>query len=146
MTRYFYIALVAFTVSCNSEQGVTEADQRSFEEMAQTWHLTYMKGGAHLDAILSGLDENIDMWENGKVWTYEELVKFGEHLPEKAIVDTYFDQKLLKEQLGYDFVSQTYISPNSGDTMRETSSRLWELKDGDWKIVRMNNLIKLEAR
>jgi len=37
-----------------------------------------------------------------------------------------------------------YISTITGDTMRETSSRLWKLENGNWKIVRMNNLIKKE--
>ncbi len=146
MMRYFLFALVALMVACDSEEEITETDQRMFEEMAQTWHLTYMKGGAHLEEILSGLDENIDMWENGKVWTYEELVKFGEHLPQKAIVDTYFDQKLLKKDMVYDFESKTYVSTKSGDTMLETSTRLWEIKGDKWKIVHMNNLIKPEAQ
>ena len=143
--KYVLIALLALLVSCDSEELVTAVDQEEFKDMAQTWHHMYMEGGANLEEILSGLDENIDMWENGKVWTYGELVKFGEHLPEKAVLETYNDQKLLQRDLGYDFVSQTYISSITGDTMRETSSRLWQVKDGQWKIVHMNNLIKREV-
>ncbi len=146
MIKYISFTIIALLISCNPDQVVTQADQKAFEEMAQAWHKTYTKGGANLNEILSGLDENIDMWENGKVWTYDELVKFGEHLPVKAVVDTYNDQKLLKKHMGYDYVSQTYISSISGDTMRETSSRLWELKEDGWKIVRMNNLIKRESK
>lgn len=85
------------------------------------------------------------MWENGKVWTYKEVEKFGSHLPKKNVIETYNDQKLLKKALGYDYVSSKYISTMSGDTMRETSSRLWKLRDGDWKIIRMNNSIKKEV-
>ena len=132
-------------MSCNSNKTFTETEQNEFEKMAQDWQDKYTQGSVHLEKILSGLDENIDMWENGKVWTYKEVEKFGPHLPEKDIIETYNDQKLLKRDLGYDYVSLKYISSMSGDTMRETSSRIWRLKNGEWKIVKMNNLIKKES-
>ncbi len=142
--KYIYFILVIVIFSCNSSEEITELEQNEFEKMAQDWNSKYMQGSKNLEEILSGLDENIDMWENGKVWTYKEVEKFGSHLPKKNVIETYNDQKLLKKSLGYDYVSLKYISTKSGDTMRETSSRLWELKNGDWKIVRMNNLIKKE--
>ena len=112
--------------------------------MTQTWHNNYTQGSENLEEILLGLDKNINMWENGKIWTYSEVEKFGPHLPIKHIIETYNDQKLLNKDLGYDYVSQKYISSMSGDTMRETSSRLWRKKNENWKITRMNNLIKKE--
>ncbi len=99
--------------------------------MAQGWNTKYMQVSKNLEEILSGLDENLDMWENGKVWTYKEVEKFGLYLPKKDALETYNDQKLLKKSLGYDHVSLKYISSMSGDTIRETSSRLWKLSDVD---------------
>jgi hypothetical protein len=143
--KYIYLIVAITFFSCNSYQPFTETEQSEFEKMAQTWHNSYTQGSVNLEEILSGLDKNIIMWENGKVWTYKEVEKFGPHLPKKHIIETYHDQKLLDKNLGYDYVSQKYISTITGDTMRETSSRLWELKNGNWKIVRMNNLIKKES-
>lgn len=143
--KYIYIVLAILIFSCNSNEGITEFEQNEFEKMAQGWNSKYMQGSKNLEEILSGLDENLDMWENGKIWTYKEVEKFGSHLPKKDVLESYNDQKLLKKSLGYDYVSLKYISSISGDTMRETSSRLWKLSDGDWKIIRMNNSIKKEV-
>jgi len=142
--KYTSLLFALIFISCNSENPITENEQKEFTEMTQTWHNKYVQGSVNLKEILSGMDENIIMWENDKVWTYKEVEKFGPHLPSKKIIDTYNDQKLINKDLGYDYVSQKYISSMTGDTMRETSSRLWKLKNGDWKIVRMNNLIKKE--
>ena len=142
--RWTYLVLVILLISCNSESPITENDQKEFTEMTQIWQSKYVEGSVNLKEILSGMDENIIMWENDKIQTYNEVEKFGSHLPSKNIIDTYNDQKLLNKNLGYDYVSQMYISTITGDTMRETSSRLWKLENGNWKIVRMNNLIKKE--
>ena len=142
--KYTYLIFGILFISCNSETPITENEQKEFAEMTQTWHNKYTQGSENLEEILLGLDNNINMWENGKIWTYKEVEKFGPHLPKKHIIETYNDQKLLDKDLGYDYVSQKYISSMSGDTMRETSSRLWRKKNGNWKIIRMNNLIKKE--
>lgn len=142
--KYIYLIIVIVFFSCNSDNPITETEQKEFEKITQTWHNSYVQGSVNLKDILLGLDEDIIMWENGKVWTYKEVEKIGPHLPKKKIIETYNDQKLLNKDLGYDYVSQKYISTMSGDTMRETSSRLWRKKDGNWKITRMNNLIKKE--
>ncbi|SDB51497.1 hypothetical protein SAMN03097699_1843 [Flavobacteriaceae bacterium MAR_2010_188] len=140
--KYILITLTFLFVSCDSKNSITEKEQKEFIKISQSWHNKYVQGSVNLEEILSGMDENIIMWENDKVWTYKEVEKFGPHLPLKNIIDTYNDQKLLSKDLGYDYVSQKYISIRTEDTMRETSSRLWKFKNGNWKIVRMNNLIK----
>ena len=142
--KYASLVLTILFFSCNSEPPITKSEQNEFVGMTQTWHSKYTQGSENLEEILLGLDKNINMWENGKIWTYKEVEKFGPHLPKKHIIETYNNQKLLDKDLGYDYVSQKYISSMSGDTMRETSSRLWRKKNGNWKITRMNNLIKKE--
>ena len=142
--KYIYLILLFLIISCNTDKDTLKTDEQDFIEMTQTWHNKYTQGSENLEEILVGLDKIINMWENGKIWTYKEVEKFGPHLPKKHIIETYNDQKLLDKDLGYDYVSQKYISSMSGDTMRETSSRLWRKKNGNWKITRMNNLIKKE--
>jgi len=108
--------------------------------MAQTYQTIYNEGSENCDQILAAIDENIEMWENGRIWSYSDLEKFCPHLPKKNVVEIYNDQTLLDHNLGYDFVSQLFVV-QSGDTMRETSSRLWQKHDTTWKIVKMKNLI-----
>jgi len=54
--------------------------------MTQTWHNKYTQGSENLEEILLGLDKNINMWENGKIWTYKEVEKFGPHLPKSILL------------------------------------------------------------
>jgi len=104
-----------------------------------------MDGGENCETILAAIDENIEMWENGNIWTYSDMEKFCPHLPKKNVVDTYNDRKLLSSDLGNDFVSQLYVTAK-GDTIRETVSRIWKKRSQTWKIVQMNNLLNQEVK
>lgn len=97
-----------------------------------------MVGSDNCEEILSGMDEKIQFSENGKTWSYSDLKKFCPHLPKKNVVETFNNQKLINPKLGYDFVSQLYVN-KSGDTIRETASRIWEKSNNTWKIIQMNN-------
>lgn len=145
MMKPAYLTALLFVIACNNEEPISKADEQEFTQIAQAWHSKYMQGSKNLEEILSGLDQDIAMWENGKVWTYQELEQFGPHLPEKEVIETYSDQKLLGAGLGYDYMSHLYVSSLSGDTLRETSSCLWRKKGDGRKIIRMNNLIKKES-
>jgi hypothetical protein len=126
-----------------STQTISLEEQQAFENMAQAYQTKYMMGSENLEDILAGFDEDIQMWENGKIWSYNDLVKYGPHLPKKRVVETYNDQKLLSDDLGYDYVSMIYIS-SAGDSLRETASRIWKKSEEKWKIITMNNLINRE--
>jgi len=123
-----------------STQTISLEEQQAFENMAQAYQTKYMMGSENLEDILAGLDEDIQMWENGKIWSYNDLVKYGPHLQKKRVVETYNDQKLLSDDLGYDYVSMIYIN-SEGDSLRETASRIWKKSEEKWKIISMNNLI-----
>lgn len=142
--KYLFFILVLLLVSCDQDRAVTEERQSEFETMARDYQKTYMQGSENLDEILAPIDENIQMWENGRTWAYKDMVKFGPHLPNKKVVETFNDQRLLEQDLGYDFVSQLYVG-SKGDTLRETVSRIWKRSDDKWKIVYMNNLIHKES-
>ena len=139
--KYLYLILVIpILVSCNSDEIISEKEQIEFEKMARTYQTTYMEGSTNLEEILEGMDKNIQMWENGKIWRYDDMVKFGPHLPNKMVIETYNEQRLLEKNLGYDFVTVIFIN-GRGDTLRETTSRIWKKPKDKWKIVFMNNLI-----
>src|SRR5690606_4629438 len=122
--KYFSLVMLFLIMACNNKMGTLKTAEENFIKRSQTWQNKYVQGNKNLDEILEGLDRDIIMLENGKTWTYQEVVKFGPHLPEKQVIETYNDQVLLEKDLGYDYVSQKYISSVTGDTMRETSSRL----------------------
>jgi len=143
MKNTYLIILIILFSSCNKENSITESDKIAFEKTAQNYQSIYMDGGKNCEQILATLDENIEMWESGKVWTLNDLKKFCSHLPTKKVIKTYHNQKLLSKELGYDYVSQLYISQTE-DTLRETASRIWRKTDENWKIIKMNNLIKKE--
>lgn len=138
--KYTSIILLILFVSCSTDTKISDTQIKDFQEMAQTYQTIYNEGSENCDQILAAIDENIEMWENGRIWSYSELEKFCPHLPKKNVVQTYNDQTLLDKNLGFDFVSQSFVIQN-GDTMRETSSRLWQKKGSTWKIVKMKNLI-----
>ena len=111
--------------------------------MAQDYQSAYMEGSKNCDKILGRMDREIRMWENGSVWSYADLEKFCPHLPSKPVIQTYNKQVLLGHDLGYDYVSQLYLR-RRGDTMRETTSRIWKKVGDEWKIVEMNSMLNLE--
>lgn len=102
-----------------------------------------MEGSKNCDQILAAMNEDTKMWENGNTWSFSDLKEYCPHLPKKNVIEMYNNQKLLNHDLGYDYVSQLYISPH-GDTLRETVSRIWKITDNAWKIAEMNNLINKE--
>lgn len=107
--KYFYLILTISFLSCNSDKTFTAEDQKEFEKMARTYQTTYMEGAENIEEILAGIDSNIQMWENEKIWTYDDMVKFGPNLPKKIVIKTYNEQKLLEKNIGYDFVTLLYI-------------------------------------
>jgi hypothetical protein len=74
-----------------------------------------------------------------RTFTHEQLVQFCPHLPAKEVIETETEQRLISSTLGYDYVSQLYLRHSLGDTVRETSSRIWQLKNNEWKIIQMNS-------
>lgn len=140
--KYFHLIIIVLLISCKSDQRITAEQEKEFATVAQQYQTAYMNGGTNCEEILSNLHEDVQMWEGGKTWTYSDLEQYCSYLPIKSVITTYNDQYLLDTNRGYDFVSQLYIS-QQGDTIRETTSRIWE-KEVKWKIVKMNNLLSKE--
>ena len=123
---------------------------QDFKEVAQAYQSKYMNGAQNCDEIMNSMDEDIKMSEllfsePLRVYTFKQLKEFCPHLPKKDIIQSTTEQRLLTPTLGYDYVSQTFLRSSGEDTLRETSSRIWKLKDGKWKIIQMNNSIKKDC-
>ncbi|WP_370392381.1 hypothetical protein [uncultured Winogradskyella sp.] len=141
---YLLLTLVLGIFMDSYAQGTTtEEQQKEFKEITQTFQSNYMEGSENCESIIHAFDKKVKMSENRfsqqMTMTYEQLVQFCPHLPKKEVINTVTEQRLLSSELGYDYVSQLYLRKSVGDTVRETSSRIWELKDGGWKIIQMNS-------
>jgi hypothetical protein len=126
-----------------AQESVTESQQKEFERIAQTFQTKYMQGSENCDYLIQAFDKNVKMSEiqftRQMQMTYEQLVQFCPHLPKKEVIQTVTEQRLLTTDLAYDYVSQLYLRKSKGDTIRETSSRIWKLKNNEWKIIQMNS-------
>ncbi|ASV30218.1 hypothetical protein [Maribacter cobaltidurans] len=143
------LCIILFASSSNNDS-FTKNQQDEFEQVAKNYQKIYMDGNANCDEILSHLDENIIMSEAqfggpNRTITYDQLKMFCPHLPQKEVIGTITEQRLLATDLGYDYVSQIYLRKSVGDTARETSARIWERKKGVWKIIQMNNSLRKEC-
>lgn len=120
-----------------------EMKQKKFEDMAQTFQANYMEGSENCESIIQAIDKDVKMSENKfsqqMTMTREQLVQFCRHLPKKEVIHTVTEQRLLSSELGFDYVTQLYLRKSVGDTVRETNSRIWKLKNGRWKIIQMNS-------
>ena len=142
--KYFSLVFIVVVIACNTEPSDFESQQKEFEKVAQKYQAKYTGGSDNCEYIVQSIDENIKMSEisfGGPPvdFTYDLLVQYCPHLPKKQVIETSTEQRLLLPDLGYDYVSQLYLRKSLGDTVRETSSRIWKKKEGKWKIIQMNN-------
>ncbi|MFB6319678.1 hypothetical protein [Saccharicrinis sp. FJH54] len=70
-------------------------------------------------------------WRTGYFNISHSDVLFCPHLQKKEVISTDSEQGLQGTNLAYDYVSQLYLRTNVGDTARESSSRIWEKKNGE---------------
>lgn len=148
MGRFIITAFIisVLALNCIAQDTFSEDREKEFQEMAQTFQTRYTGGSENCEEIINSMDPDIRMSElrfseESKVYTYEQLVQFCPHLPRKEVIQTSTEQRLFSENFGYDYVSQLYLRKSQGDTLRETSSRIWENKNGKWRIIHMNNSI-----
>ena len=150
MKHLSLLIIATLLISCNNDYSFSKAQENDFKEVVRSYQSKYMDGAQNCDYIINSMDKNIRMSELRfseplKFYTLNELEEFCPHLPKKQIFQTVTEQRLLNSSQGYDFVSQTFLRSNGLDTLRETSSRIWEIKKGVWKIVQMNNSIKKDC-
>ena len=145
MKKIFLLPTLILGILMNSyaQDPNQEAKQKGFEEIAKTFQANYMEGSESCESIIKAIDKDVKMSENRfaqqMTMTHEQLVQFCPHLPKKEVINTITEQRLLSSELGYDYVTQLYLRKSVGDTVRETSSRIWKFKDGGWKIIQMNS-------
>ena len=142
--KYYFLILIISIISCTSNKEITEEEQMKFEKEALAFQSKYMDGSENCEDIINSIDKDVRMSEirfsePAVSFTHEQLVQFCPHLPKKDVIETETEQRLLSSTLGYDYVSQLYLRESLGDTVRETTSRIWRLENNEWKIIQMNS-------
>ena len=74
--KHSYLLILLLLVSCKVDNTISESELKAFQSMSQTYQTTYLNGGDHCEDILLAMSEKIEMWENGKVWTYTDPVSY----------------------------------------------------------------------
>lgn len=131
---------VLILASCATGPLVSDSDAGEFQQVAEHFQQLYVGGGENCDRILAVLAEDIEMAENGQVWTHQKLAEYCPYLPKKKVIRSWTDHSVLGPGLAYDFVTVVFEN-DSGAQRQETTSRLWRKTAGEWKIVRMNNVL-----
>jgi hypothetical protein len=82
------------------------------------------------------IDNNIIFFENGQPFTYENILEYCSYIKPKDVFSVYAEQYIIQPSVGFDYIDQYYVNPEQ-DTLRETTSRIWQFKANDWVVTHM---------
>lgn len=90
---YVIMSLIfGIIINCNAQNTFTESQQKEFEKTAQTFQTKYIQGSENYEYIIQAFDEKVEMSENRFSeqikMTFEQLVQFFPHLPNKEVINT----------------------------------------------------------
>jgi len=74
--------------------------------------------------------------ENGQPFTYENILEYCSYIKPKSAFNIYSKQYIIQPTVGFDYVEQYYVNSEQ-DTLRETTSRIWQLKSDNWVVTHM---------
>ena len=136
MKHLYLIIIIVSTIACTpSEKNITEELKTEFIKTTNTFNTLYITAG-DCDERNSMIDENIVFFENRKPFTYENIVEYCSYITPKNVFDVYSKRHLINTRAGFDYVDHYFINSEQ-DTIREISSRIWELKSNKWVVTHM---------
>jgi len=109
--------------------------QEDFINYATRFHELYITAG-DCDDRNGMIDKDILFFENGKAFSYQNILDYCSYIEPKNVFDIYSEQNLVQPSVGFDFVEHYYVNSDQ-DTIRETSSRIWQFKAGSWVVTHM---------
>lgn len=142
MNRVVYLlpTVLPLLASCTHEPPISDSESAEFQQVAEDFQRLYVDGAENCARILPTIAEDVEMVENGQVWTHADLEQYCPHLLKKRVVESWSDHALLGPELAYDFTSVVFEN-DAGGRGRETTARVWAKRAGRWSIVRMNNVV-----
>jgi hypothetical protein len=109
--------------------------ENDFIAKTKLFHELYITAGdcSERNAMI---DKDIIFLENGKPFTYENILEYCSYIKPKSAFNIYSKQYIIQPTVGFDYVEQYYINSEQ-DTLRETTSRIWQLKSNNWVVTHM---------
>lgn len=134
--KYIILFLSILILSCsNSDQSSLAETEAEFAKTAKQFHNLYITAG-DCDESNSMVHEGILFYENGRQFTYQNILEYCAYGKPKQPYETFSKQYLIKPDVGFDYVDQYYVNSEQ-DTLREVSSRIWEKNSNGWVVTYM---------
>lgn len=136
MMKHKSLLFLIVLFACSSDKPDLKKIETEFVNKAKQFHELYITAGdcSERNAMV---DKNIVFFENGQEFTYQNILEYCSYIKPKRAFDIYSAQSLVQPNVGYDFVEQYYVNPDQ-DTLRETTSRIWQLKSNVWLVTHMH--------
>lgn|SRR5690606_28938680 len=133
--RYTFIFYASLLLSCSSEKPDLRVVESEFAGRTKLFHELYITAGdcSERNAMI---DKDIIFLENGQPFTYENILEYCSYIKPKDVFNIYSKQYLIQPTVGFDYVDQYYLNSEQ-DTLRETASRIWQLKSDNWLVTHM---------
>jgi len=133
--KYTYIFIACMLLSCSSEKPDLKKIETDFINTAKHFHELYINAGDCTDRNAM-VDKDILFFENGQPFTYQNILDYCAYIKPKITFDIYSKQYIIQPNVGFDYVEQYYVNPEQ-DTIRETTSRIWQFKSDNWIVTHM---------
>jgi len=130
---FFVVAFLS--ISCSNDKMDLKRVQEDFKSNATRFHELYITAG-DCDDRNGMIDKDILFFENGQAFTYQNILDYCSYIEPKNVFNMYAEQNLIQPTVGFDFVEHYYVNSEQ-DTIRETSSRIWQFKSGSWVVTHM---------
>lgn len=133
--KYLNLIFAGLLFSCSQNKPDSKKTEADFINTAKQFHALYITAGdcAERNAMV---DKGILFYENGNQFTYQNILDYCSYIKPKNTFNVYSEQYLIQPTVGFDYTDQYYLNSEQ-DTVRETTSRIWQLKSNNWVVTHM---------
>lgn len=133
--KYSFLLLGSLILSCTIDKSDPKYNESQFIKTAKHFHEFYITAGDCKERNAM-VDKDIIFYENEKLFTYQDILDYCSYIKPKDVFKIYTEQYLIQPAVGFDYVDQYYTNQEA-DTLRETTSRIWQLKSDAWVVTHM---------
>ena len=133
--KIIFMLVALIPISCSNDKMDLKKVEADYINSATRFHELYITAGDCAERN-SMIDKDIVFFENGQPFTYQNILEYCAYIKPKNAFNIYTKQYLIQPMVGFDYVEQYYVNQEQ-DTLRETSSRIWQFKSGTWVVTHM---------
>lgn len=122
-------------ISCSIDKTDLKTIEQDFMKKSKLFHELYITAGDCSERN-GMIDNDIIFFENGQPFTYENILDYCSYIKKKNVFNIFSKQYLIQPFVGFDYVDQYYVNQDQ-DTIRESTSRIWQFKSNDWVVTHM---------